>query len=459
LKMNVSPIFSLSANQEVLGVSALTQRIKEHIESEFSGVWVQGEVTNLARAAAGHHYFSLKEGDALLKAVLFKGRARFFVKHLKEGAEVVCYGDISVYQPRGDYQLIVDFVEPAGVGALYAQLEYLKQRLQAEGLFDLQRKRPLPPLPKTVALLASHAGAALQDMLKVLKAFPLPLQVLVYPIASQGNEAPYSIVRAFEAVKRHGKAELVVLARGGGSVEDLWAFNDEGVVRAVASSPVPVITGIGHEIDTTLADLAADLRAPTPTAEAEVLVANAREVVNGLFELKGSMAERWDARLHDLKRGLNLHRTRLEAMDPRRRLREQRLHLLRLSSHMVQLQERIVTGCKGRLVEMGYRVERSSPLLRVGRARDGVFRLQKELTQRIVMRLERERHRVNLLNEGLRGVDPMAPLGRGYVLCLKGQSLVRSAEELTRGDEVLLGFASDSARCEVVDIHPREEES
>ncbi len=447
--------FLLSATQEVLGVSLITQRIKERISSEFSDVWVRGEVSNLRRTAAGHCYFSLKEGDALLKAVLFRGRgSKYFSKHLEDGAEVICYGSITVYEPRGEYQIIVEFVEFAGQGALYAQLEYLKQRLKEEGLFDLQRKRPIPKLPRVVALLASHSAAALQDMLRILEEYPLPLEILVYPIASQGNEAPSSIVEAFEAVGRHGRAELVVLARGGGSIEDLWAFNNESVVRAVAGSPVPVITGIGHETDTTLADLAADLRSPTPTAAAEVIVSAAKEVVTSLVQLRRYLLDTMEGRLTELRKNLHLQRTRLGSLDPKRRLREQRLHLSNLSSAMEQLQERRILGCRSQVSELRHRFEKRSPALRVEKERERLERLWGGMLQGSLGHVERWRHQARLLGERLRGLSPLSPLERGYALCLKDERVVRSASSLSPGEEVRVRFLRDEARCEVVNTAP-----
>ncbi len=444
--------FLLSATQEVLGVSLLTQRIKERISSEFSDIWVRGEVSNLKRTAAGHCYFSLKEGDALLKAVLFRGRgSRYFSRHLEDGAEVICYGSITVYEPRGEYQLIVEFVELAGQGALYAQLEYLKQRLKEEGLFDEQRKRTIPQLPQVVALVASHAAAALEDMLKILEEYPLPLEVLVYPIASQGNEAPSSIVKAFEAVGRHGRAELVVLARGGGSVEDLWAFNYESVVRTVAGSPVPVITGIGHEIDTTLADLAADLRAPTPTAAAEVIVSNAKEVVRSFQELKRRLLDEVEAKFTELKGHLHLQRTKLHSLDPKRRLREQRLHLSNISAAMEGILRERILSLRGQLAELRHRLERHSPLLKVEQDRERLVRLQEGLVSGALMGIDRRRHQLRVLEEKLKGLNPSSPLERGYALCFKDGKVVRSASSLTPQDRVRVRFLKDEALCEVIE--------
>ena len=443
--------FRLSATQEVFGVSVLTALMKEQIESNFAGVWVRGEVSNLTRSAAGHHYFNLREENALLKAVLFKGRGRFFSRHLKEGTEVICYGDITVYEPRGEYQLIVEFVEPAGLGALFAQLEYLKKRLSEEGLFAEERKRAIPTVPHCVALVASHASAALQDMLRILEAYPLPLEVLVYPIASQGDDAPPSICSAFQALARHGMAQVAVLARGGGSVEDLWAFNHESVVRAVAASPVPVITGIGHETDTTLADLAADLRAPTPTAAAEVLVSNALQEVQRFTELRARMVELLSHSLSERRASLVGLRLRLDSLAPERRLREQRLHLLRLSEALCQSQERRLLSSRGLLQEVRHRLQGSSPSVRIATGRERLRALQVGLRRGVAKAMQDRTHRLRVFSERLKGLSPEAPLERGYALCLKNGRAVYSARDLERGDKVVVRFLKDAAKCQVVE--------
>jgi exodeoxyribonuclease VII large subunit len=254
-----------------LTVSQLTFRIRKLLESDptLQDVWVEGEISNLSRPASGHVYFTLKDKNASIRCVMWKTSAARLQISMREGAAIEAHGKIEVYDPQGQYQLIVNIVQPKGEGALYQEFLRLKAKLEAEGLFDMERKRPIPALPRTIGIVTSETGAALRDMLNTLRR-RLPLvRVILAPSPVQGTEAPAALVRALDSLNRQNP-DVILLARGGGSIEDLWAFNDEGVVRAVVDSRTPVICGVGHETDFSLCDFAADLRAPTPTAAAEL---------------------------------------------------------------------------------------------------------------------------------------------------------------------------------------------
>ncbi len=254
-----------------LTVSQLTFRIRKQLESDptLQDVWVEGEISNLSRPASGHVYFTLKDKNASIRCVMWKTSAARLQVSMREGAAIEAHGKIEVYDPQGQYQLIVNIVQPKGEGALYQEFLRLKAMLEAEGLFDVERKRPIPALPRTIGIVTSETGAALRDMLNTLRR-RLPLvRVILVPSPVQGAEAPPALVRALDSLNRQNP-DVILLARGGGSIEDLWAFNDERVVRAVIDSKTPVICGVGHETDFSLCDFAADLRAPTPTAAAEL---------------------------------------------------------------------------------------------------------------------------------------------------------------------------------------------
>jgi exodeoxyribonuclease VII large subunit len=254
-----------------LTVSQLTFRIRKLLESDptLQDVWVEGEISNLSRPASGHVYFTLKDKNASIRCVMWKTSAARLQISMREGAAIEAHGKIEVYDPQGQYQLIVNIVQPKGEGALYQEFLRLKAMLEAEGLFDMERKRPIPALPRIIGIVTSETGAALRDMLNTLRR-RLPLvRVILAPSPVQGTEAPAALVHALEALNRQNP-DVILLARGGGSIEDLWAFNDEGVVRAVVDSKAPIICGVGHETDFSLCDFAADLRAPTPTAAAEL---------------------------------------------------------------------------------------------------------------------------------------------------------------------------------------------
>jgi exodeoxyribonuclease VII large subunit len=274
-------------------VSSLTREIREHLETHFPLVWVSGEVSNLRRPVSGHYYFTLKDAEAQLRAVLFKGNHQHLRYKPEEGGQILCRGRITVYEPRGDYQLIVDYLEPAGLGALAQAFEALKTRLAAEGLFDQAHKQPLPFLPRGLALVTSPTGAVVRDILRLLqRRFP-NVQVFIYPVKVQGAEAAGEIVRALEDLPEYPGVEVIVLARGGGSLEDLWPFNEEMVARAIYHCPLPVVSAIGHEVDFTIADFVADVRAPTPSAAVELVVPDKVELTRRLERFGASLYRGW----------------------------------------------------------------------------------------------------------------------------------------------------------------------
>jgi len=280
--------------ENILTVTVLTEKIKDILENKFDSVWVEGEISNLYRPASGHLYFTLKDNKSQIRAVWFKGFSHTFAQRqphgrapeLKEGMSVICRGRISVYPPRGDYQLILDLAEPKGIGALQLAFEELKERLQAEGLFDERHKKPIPLLPERIGVITSPTGAVIRDILHVTgRRFP-SVPLLIFPSRVQGSEAPAELVRAIELLSRSGRVDVIIIARGGGSLEDLAAFNDEKVARAIFASSVPIISAIGHETDYTIADFTADMRAPTPSAAAEVAVPARKDLlrtINVLF--------------------------------------------------------------------------------------------------------------------------------------------------------------------------------
>lgn len=291
--MEDQPSFKELLSEKIYTVSEINTRIKEAIENEFEFeyVWIVGEVSNFrGNYASGHWYFSLKDKETQISAVCFKW-ANQYIKFLPEnGMEVIVCGQISVYEKQGSYQINVRYVEPKGVGAQALALEQLKEKLLKEGLFNEERKRPLPFLPQRIGIVTSPTGAAVKDILKVLdRRFP-NLDILISPARVQGDEAPSEIVRALKRLYKQKDIELIIVARGGGSKEDLWAFNDEGVARQIAKSPVPVISAIGHEIDITIADLVADVRAATPSMAAEIAVREKQELIDDIIYLKERIA-------------------------------------------------------------------------------------------------------------------------------------------------------------------------
>lgn len=390
-----------------LTVSELTARIKGVIEPSFTQVWVKGEVSNYRPAASGHAYFSLKDHDSTLSANFFGWAAKSRGKggfELRDGLEVICRGKITVYGPRGSYQISVDQMEPLGAGALQLAFEQLKTRLMSEGLFESSRKRALPKFPRSVAIVTSPSGAAVRDMLTVLKRRAPQIAVTIIPAIVQGDQAPPQIIKGLEAANRHGLGEIVVLARGGGSIEDLWCFNDEGLARAIAASRLPVISAVGHEVDFSISDFVADLRAPTPSAAAEILSGHWVDVQARLTEAKRSI---WVSIQRDLSQ--------------RKKLLEQVI-------------ARLVSP-KDRIREQFQRVD------------DLTMRLERAMS----LRLERGHSQLAQLAGKMDALSPLRVLERGYSLTVDDSDpskVVRSAEDAVKGRRMRIRFHDGEVRVQ-----------
>ncbi|MCM2278530.1 MAG: exodeoxyribonuclease VII large subunit [Oligoflexia bacterium] len=387
-------------------ISELTARIRGVLEPSFTQVWLQGEISNLRPAASGHVYFSLKDEGAAISAAIFGwGRTRRGFD-LQDGLQVICRGRIAVYPPRGTYQIAVEQIEPLGAGALQLAFEQLKARLAAEGLFAPARKRSLPAFPERIAVVTSPGGAAIQDMLNILRRRAPQLRVTVVPALVQGPEAPAQLVRALEQANRLGLGDLVVLARGGGSIEDLWAFNDEALARAIAASRLPVVSAVGHEIDFTIADFVSDLRAPTPSAAAEIVSGKWVEAAAGLRENESRLRGAIQRELANRKRILEYIAARV--VSPRDRLREQ----------------------AQRCDELAQRLERA-------------LRAQ----------LERRRASLERACGTLDALSPLRVLERGYSIVRDpgaGGKVIRSAAELKPGRRLEVRFHDGQAAVETV---------
>lgn len=352
----------------VVPVGELTRYLKDLLEEDpfFNDVWVRGEITGYSQPASGHRYFSLKDESAQLKCVLFR-HAAGFAPPLRNGMAVVAHGRLSIYEARGDFQLYVDAIEDAGIGLLHLRFEELKARLEAEGLFDQERKRPIPALPAVVGVVTSASGAALRDILRVLRLRCPLVQVILAPSLVQGEGAAEEVAAAIDALNAHGEAEVIIVARGGGSLEDLWAFNEEAVARAIARSRLPVITGVGHETDFTIADFVADHRASTPTAAATACVPDMGEWQRYLGDVRGRLALLAESHLDLARNRLGLARRDLlraspqgQIEDGRQRVDDAARALAAQIEHMLQLRQERLRGIALQLHSL-------SPLLTIGR--------------------------------------------------------------------------------------------
>ena len=390
------PLFEKVAPPKPLSVSELTAKIRGTLEPAFASIWVQGEVSNYRPAASGHAYFSLKDSGANLATVAFGWGSKRRGFELKDGLQVLCRGRVTVYPPRGNYQLTVDHIEPLGAGALQLAFEQLKAKLQEEGLFDVARKRDLPRFPERIAVITSPTGAAIQDMLNILKRRAPQVRVLVIPALVQGEEAAKHLIRGVEVANHYELGDVLVLARGGGSIEDLWSFNEEALARVIASSRIPIVSAVGHEVDFTISDFVADLRAPTPSAAAEILTEGWVEALSRLKESRG-----------------------------------------RLSGAMVrelQVRRQLLDHVSARVISPGERIREK---IRV--CQD----LQERLARAAGSRIEKARLAVQALGGRLDALSPLRVLERGYTLVkadAQPDQILRSASQVVVGSKLRVIF-------------------
>jgi exodeoxyribonuclease VII large subunit len=438
------------SNEQVYTVSELNRLARQLLEQDLPRMWVSGEISNLARPASGHLYFSLKDERAQIRCALFRGASRGGSFMPANGMQVLARGRVSLYEPRGDYQLIVDHLEPAGEGLLRRRLEELKQKLAAAGLFDAARKRPLPALPGAIGVITSPSGAAVRDILHILKRRFPAIPVIIYPVQVQGEQAKFDIVKAFETAARRAECEVLILARGGGSLEDLWAFNEEIVAQAIADSPIPVISGVGHEIDFTIADLVADVRAPTPSGAAELVVPDSRDWLRHLQALERRTvlaATRALAGTLALQQQLAARLTRCH---PGYRLRQdaQRLDELR---HQLSaaLGNRLALDAL-RIENAVHRLQRVSPLMQLRLTGARVTGAQQRLAAAIRASVAESGSQLAVLSGRLQTVSPLSTLERGYALVLDaGGTVVRSTKQVQPGDPITARVADGVIKATV----------
>ncbi|CAN5723506.1 hypothetical protein BH10BDE1_BH10BDE1_29560 [soil metagenome] len=416
-----------SPEPTILTVGALNKMIRRQLEGEFSVLWLRGEISNFKAHPSGHFYFSLKDKDAQVSAVMFRGYNAQLRFKPEDGMEVIVRGKITVYEPRGNYQVMCETMEPVGAGALQKAFEQLKRKLQSEGLFDPARKRPIPSAPKHIAIVTSPSGAAIRDMLNVLSRRYKAARITLIPASVQGTRATAEIVNAIGMANLLRDVDVLIVGRGGGSIEDMWSFNEEQVARAIAGSRVPVISAVGHEIDFTIADFVADLRAPTPSAAAELVAKNAVELVSVIQRLERTLAA---SMLALVARGLDRIRTSQRLLiDPRRRI------------------EDAVLRCDD-LVE---RLERAV-LESIDRTRMTLELIDERLAVRLRRRIEAARTKFVRAASMLDGLSPLRVLDRGYALVTFQGRAVTDAETLAVGSTVAIRFAEGQVEANVVKI-------
>ncbi|SFM48314.1 exodeoxyribonuclease VII large subunit [Halopseudomonas yangmingensis] len=433
--MNDDLLFqSLSRSREILSVSQLNARARGLLEEVFAQVWVEGELSNLSRPSSGHLYFTLKDSRAQIRCALFRQHAQRHRLELRDGLLLRARGRVSLYEGRGDYQLIVDSLEPAGDGALRQAFEALKARLQAEGLFDAQRKRPLPAHPQRVGIITSPSGAALRDIISVFQRRAPWIELLVMPAAVQGNDAAPQLI---EALRRASSAGLdaLIIGRGGGSLEDLWPFNEEAVARALAACPLPTISAVGHETDFSICDFVADLRAPTPSAAAELLSPDRQTLLRQFQLLQRQLQARMADRL--AREQLRLHSLRQRLRHPGERLAQQAQRLDELELRLRRAQCQQLAAQQQRLQRLDDRLRARHPGRQLQLFEQRLQHLQQRLPRAMLQQLEKRRQRFEALLHSLHLVSPLATLGRGYSILLDQQGqAVRSAWQTRPGQRL-----------------------
>jgi len=448
-------LFEFKPQRKIYSVSELSQEIRAVFEDQFPDVWVTGEISNYRPAGSGHCYFTLKDAKAQLRAVCFRNQARYLKFKPTDGLAVIARGQISVYEARGEYQLIVEFLEPAGLGALQLAFEQLKTKLAAEGLFALQRKRPLPLLPRTVGIVTSPAGAVIRDMLRVMRRRFHNINVLLYPVRVQGEGAADEIVQGIHSLNRQPGVDVIIVARGGGSLEDLWAFNEERVARALAASSLPVISAVGHETDFTIADFVADLRAPTPSAAAELVVHRRQdfetEIGNRLRRLSQEMRLKLAAarrRFHELQ----MHRV-FQTLGARITARGQRVDECTAVLHAAI--DRRLSLARHAWLRTAPGVVRYD-FTRLIKLRESALAQQaREMEAAMARVVEGSRSRLKHAQAMLGERNPLVILQRGYSITrdASGQ-IVRDAQSVAAGSEIAVRLARGEVGATVRRVKP-----
>jgi exodeoxyribonuclease VII large subunit len=439
--------------RRILSVSELTVQLRTMLEERFFEIWVEGELSNCRVWNTGHLYFTLKDANAQIKGVMFRSSLRLLRFKPQDGLRVVARGRVSVYDPKGEYQIVCEHLEPEGLGALQLAFDQLKQRLAAEGLFDQARKRPLPSLPRKIGIVTSLDGAAVRDIINVLRRRYANAHLVIRPTRVQGEGAALDIARGLRAIAKVKGVDVILVGRGGGSIEDLWSFNQEVVARAIAGSPVPVISAVGHETDVTIADFVADVRAPTPSAAAEMVVARKDEFVTRIDRLVKGVSAAMSMRTHRLE-------SRLRALESRSGFAGMRGHLALRGRHADELTFELRRALQAGVASR----ERTFQRLRLMLERFDLRRRLAGVKARLVSgdaRLQSTIHkRTQAMNARLGGsaarldsLSPLAVLGRGYAVCWNADrtEIVRDAARVADGDRVLVSLQQGELTCEVKD--------
>lgn len=444
--------------EHTFSVTELNLLAKNLLEDTLPALWLEGEVSNLSMHSSGHWYLSLKDDESQIRAAMFKNRNQFLRFRPRNGAHVRVKGRISLYAPRGEYQFIIEHMEDAGIGALQRAFEQLKNKLNAEGLFDPARKRPLPALPVCIGLVTSPTGAAVHDMLTVLqRRFPL-INVIIYPSAVQGVDAPAQLIAAIGTANARRECDVLIVGRGGGSLEDLWAFNDETLARCIAGSEIPIVSAVGHQVDFTIADFVADARAPTPSAAAEMLSPDQNEWLQLLQQHERKLVNAVRRVLRDSSQQLQQWQARLK--HPGKRLEEQNQKLDDLSTRLQNAMLRQLQQTRGTLENHEKRLTMQSPQQFIDRMRMAVTHAEQQLRQHMQATLLRHRTHFMTTTARLETLSPLATLARGYSIAKAHDgSVIRHFNQIKSGEILTTHLAQGTVVSTVTDTRPDTREN
>jgi exodeoxyribonuclease VII large subunit len=425
-------------SRDVYSISRLNTEVRTVLEGSFPLVWVEGEISNLAMPRSGHLYFSLKDANAQVRCALFRNRRQLLRFQPGNGDQVLARARVGFYEPRGDFQLIIEHMEPAGAGSAQRAFEALKQKLQAEGLFDSGRKRDLPPFPRRIGVITSPSGAAIRDVLNVLERRAPQIAVTIFPAQVQGQDAPTDLVEALQVALARRDCDLLLLTRGGGSAEDLAAFNDERLARLIADAEIPIVSAVGHEIDFTIADFVADRRAPTPSAAAELISPDGDELTQRLTTLAGRLAGAARRRLDERTRHLALASDRLQRLSPRNRLRQQEQRLDELDLRLARTMRGDMAIRNHSLYRLQHRLEAQSPRQRLALLAQRFKTASSHLGSAMQAALEKRSRHLSATARELNAVSPLATLQRGYSVLRDPATggVIGSVESVTPGDKL-----------------------
>ncbi|MEN8212991.1 MAG: exodeoxyribonuclease VII large subunit [Pseudomonadota bacterium] len=446
---------SVQSSRDIFTVSRLNIEVKAALEGSFPLLWVTGEISNLATPRSGHLYFTLKDSGAQVRCAMFRSRRGLLRFPARDGMQVIVRARITLYEPRGDYQLVIDHMEQAGEGLLRQQVEQLKQKLDNEGLFNSDHKQRLPRFPQRIGVITSPSGAAIRDVLTVLRRRCASIPVILYPVAVQGEQAAEEIIDMLGVAEQRQECDLLILTRGGGSLEDMMAFNDEQLVRKIHRLGIPLVSAIGHEIDTSLSDHVADKRAPTPSAAAELASPDCKELSLKTAALAGQMTRLQQNRLLQLSQRLDELSIRLTQQHPGSRLREQRRQLKTLQLRLLKSTHHQLEILHGGIHNLALRLDGRSPVHKLRQSRQHLDHLASRLRRRMHETLQQRQRQLGGITRELNAISPLATLERGYAITLDSSgAVVTDSSSLSVDDQVNIRLAKGELECRVEEINP-----